>query len=288
VVAVDAVIDESHPSLIAAVDATGETVQLALSLAELFAGEVDFQSELQTGDRFRVLFEKTSHDGQFAGYGAILAASIDVDRRTRQAFRWQDAATGKSAYFDENGRSLKRFMLRSPLKFEPRITSRFSLHRVHPIDHVSRPHLGVDYGAPTGSAVVAVANGVVLSAGYKGANGNLVHLKHAGGIETFYLHLSAFGKGIRAGARVEQGQIIGRVGATGAATGPHLDYRLKKNGAFVNPLAVHARQAPGEPIPVAQLAAFRTFRDRLSGQLSTTLLAEAPSAKPDAVTATPR
>ena len=288
VVAIEAQIDSEHPSLIAAIDACGETVQLALSLAEIFAGEVDFQSELQPGDKFRVLFEKSSHDGQFSNYGAILGASIDVDRRTRQAFRWQDPVSGKGSYYDENGRSLKRFMLRSPLKFEPRVTSGFSLHRMHPIDHVSRPHLGVDYGAPAGSSVVAVANGTVVSAGYSGASGNLVHLKHSSGIETYYLHLSAFGKGVRAGARVEQGQVIGKVGATGAATGPHLDYRLKKNGVFVNPLATHARQAPGEPIPSAQLAAFRTLRDKLRTELSATLLAAAPPTKPDAVSTAPR
>ncbi len=282
-VAIEAQIDSNHPSLIAAIDACGENVQLALALAEIFSGEVDFQSELQPGDRFRVLFEKTSHAGQFSSYGSILGASIDVDRRRRQAFRWRDPATGKSGYYDESGRSLKRFMLRSPLKFEPRITSRFSLNRMHPIDHVVRAHLGVDYGAPAGSAVVAVANGVVVSAGYSGASGNLVHLKHAGGIETYYLHLSAFGKGIRAGARVDQGQVIGRVGATGAATGPHLDYRLKKNGAFVNPLATHAKQAPGEPIPSTELAAFRTSRDRLIAQLTATILAAATAEKPEAV-----
>jgi murein DD-endopeptidase MepM/ murein hydrolase activator NlpD len=288
VVAIEARIDADHPSLIAAIDATGETVQLALALAEIFGGEVDFQSELQPGDRFRVLFEKSSHDGQFSGYGAILGASIDVDRRAHDAFRWQDVATGKSSYYDGNGRSLKRFMLRSPLKFEPRITSGFSLHRMHPIDQVTRAHLGVDYAAPTGSPVVAVANGTVVSAGFSGASGNLVHLKHTGGVETYYLHLSAFGKGVRAGARVEQGQIIGRVGATGAATGPHLDYRLKRNGVFVNPLAAHARQAPGEPIPLDQLAAFGASRDHLLGQLTTTLLAAAPATKPDAVSATSR
>jgi murein DD-endopeptidase MepM/ murein hydrolase activator NlpD len=284
VVAIDARIDAEHPSLVAAIDATGENVQLAMELAEIFGGEVDFQSELQPGDSFRVLFEKTSHDGEFAGYGAVLGASIDVDHHALQAFRWEDPG-GKASFYDENGRSLKRFMLRSPLKFEPRVTSGFSLHRMHPIDHVSRPHLGVDYAAPVGAAVVAVASGTVVSAGSSGASGNLVHLKHPRGIETYYLHLSAFGKGVHAGARVEQGQVIGRVGATGAATGPHLDYRLKRNGTFVNPLAAHARQAPGEPIPSSELASFRDSRDRLLAKLSSTLLtrtgapaeAEAPS-----------
>jgi len=289
VVAIDARIDADHPSLIAAIDATGENVQLAMALAEIFAGEVDFQSELQPGDSFRVLFEKTSHDGEFAGYGEILGASIAVDHHAHEAFRWRDPSPGgKAGFYDAQGRSLKRFMLRSPLKFEPRVTSGFSLHRMHPIDHVSRPHLGVDYAAPVGAAVVAVAGGTVVSAGYSGASGNLVHLKHARGIETYYLHLSAFAKGIRAGAHVEQGQVIGRVGATGAATGPHLDYRLKRDGTFVNPLAVHSKQAPGEPIPTSQLVAFGEMRDQRLAQLSTTLLASASEQKPDAVKAQAR
>lgn len=280
-VGIEARIDEEHPSLIAAIDETGERVQLAMALAEIFSGEVDFQSDLQPGDSFRVLFEKSSHDGEFSSYGSILSASIDVDGRTRQAFCWHDPRTGRAAYYDEHGRSLKRFMLRSPLKFEPRVTSGFSRHRMHPIDHVVRAHLGVDYAAPIGAAVVAVASGTVVSAGYSGAGGNMVHLKHASGVETYYLHLSAFGKGIRTGAHVEQGQTIGRVGATGAATGPHLDYRLKKSGVFVNPLAVHARQAPGEPISQRELAAFTAARDDLASRLRAALHDEGAVANPD-------
>ena len=284
IVAIDAKIDGDHPSLIAAIDESGEHVQLAMALAEIFSGTVDFESDLQPGDSFRVLFEKRSHDGAFSDYGAILGAAIDVDGRRHQAFRWIDPGNGKPSYYDENGRSLKRFFLRSPLRFEPRITSGFSRRRLHPIDRVYRAHLGVDYGAPTGSAVVAVANGVVVSANYSGAGGNMVHLKHPGGFETYYLHLSGFGKGIRPGARVEQGQVIGRVGSTGAATGPHLDYRLKQAGVFVNPLATHSRQAPGEPIPASHLAAFRSSRDALLAQLSSTLLADA-APRPDAARA---
>ena len=285
VTAIDARIDAEHNSLIASIDGAGEKIQLALELAEIFSGQVDFHTELQPGDSFRVLFEKSTRDGEFSSYGAILGASIDVDGRRLQAIRWVDPATGKAAYYDENGRSLKRFFLKSPLKFEPRVTSGFSTRRFHPIDHVFKAHLGVDYGAPTGSSVVAVANGVVVAAGYSGAGGNTVHLKHPGGFETYYLHLSAFGPGIRAGAHVAQGALIGRVGMTGSATGPHLDYRLKRNGAFVNPVAVHSRQAPGEPIPAAQLVAFTSSRDGLLSRLSTTLLAEAPRQKPDAVAA---
>ncbi|HVD90769.1 MAG TPA: M23 family metallopeptidase [Vicinamibacterales bacterium] len=285
VAAIDARIDGDHTSLISSIDGAGEKIQLALELADIFSGQVDFHTELQPGDSFRVLFEKSSRDGEFSSYGAILGASIDVGGRRLQAIRWTDPSTGKAAYYDENGRSLKRFFLKSPLKFEPRVTSKFSTRRFHPIDHVYKAHLGVDYGAPTGSSVVAVAAGAVVAAGYSGAGGNTVHLKHPGGFETYYLHLSAFGPGIRAGARVGQGQLIGRVGMTGSATGPHLDYRLKKNGTFVNPVAVHSRQAPGEPIPVVQLAAFKSSCDAVLERLSTARLAEAPRQKPDAVSA---
>ena len=285
VAGIDARIDAEHASLISSIDGAGEKVQLAMELADVFSGQVDFHTDLQPGDSFRVLFEKSSHDGEFSGYGAILGASITVDGRRLQAFRWKDPATGKAAYYDENGRSLKRFFLKSPLKFEPRVTSAFSTRRFHPIDKVFKAHLGVDYGAPTGSSVVAVAAGIVASAAYAGGGGNTVHLKHPGGFETYYLHLSSYGPGIRAGAHVAQGQLVGRVGMTGSATGPHLDYRLKRNGSFVNPVSVHSRQAPGQPIPALQLATFGSAREDILARLTTTLLADAPRQKPDAVSA---
>jgi murein DD-endopeptidase MepM/ murein hydrolase activator NlpD len=272
-------------SLIAAVDESGEQIQLALSLAEIFGGQVDFNNDLQLGDDFEVLFEKSTREGQFAGYGDILGAAFRVAGREYRAFRWQDPATGRAGYYDENGRSLKRLLLSSPLRFEPRVTSRFSRNRLHPVHGVRRPHLGVDYAAPPGSAVVAVASGVVVSARWSGGGGNTVHVRHGGGLETYYLHLSSFAKGVRAGARVDQNQVIGRVGSTGTATGPHLDYRLKRNGVFVNPLTVHRQQPPGEPIRGVHLAAFRDTRDGILRQLSTTILAAAPPQKPDAIKA---
>ena len=284
IAAIDARLGGETTSLIGAINDSGETIALALELADIFGGQVDFNEDLQPGDSFRVLFEKSTRDGAFSNYGAVLAAAITVDGREMQAFRWTDPATGKSAYYDEGGRSLKRFFLKSPLKFEPRITSRFSRRRFHPVDKVYRPHLGVDYGAPTGSAVVAVAGGVVVSARYAGAGGNTVQLRHPGGFETYYLHLSAFGPGIRAGVHVSQGQLIGRVGSTGSATGPHLDYRLKRGGAFVNPVSIHSRQAPGDPIPSTHLARFTAARNDALAQLQTTLLAAAT--KPDALRAT--
>ena len=267
---------------------TGETIQLAMLVAEIFSGQIDFDSDLQPGDSFDILVEKSNHDGQFSGYGAVLGARFLTDGRDLRAFRWTDPATGKPSFYDENGRSLKRFFLRSPLRFEPRITSGFSRSRLHPIYRTYRAHLGIDYGAPVGAPVVAVASGAVVSAGWSGGGGNMVRIRHASGFESYYLHLSAFAKGIRAGAHVDQGQLIGRVGATGAATGPHLDYRLRKNGVFVNPLTEHRKLPPGEPIPDSGLPAFRTAAAETLQRMSETVSAETPSQKPDAVTAAER
>jgi murein DD-endopeptidase MepM/ murein hydrolase activator NlpD len=284
VVTIHGVIDSTHPSLISAMEASGETIQLAMSLADIFGGQIDFESDLQPGDLFEVLVEKFTRDGLFAGYGPILGARFGADGRQHQAFRWSNPDTTRAAYYDDKGRSLKRFMLRTPLKFEPRITSGFSTNRLHPVFRTYHAHLGIDYAAPIGAPVVAVSSGSVVSAGWAGGGGNQVRLRHSGGYETYYLHLSAFGPGIRAGAHVEQGQLVGRVGATGTATGPHLDYRLKRNGVFVNPLVVQRSLPPGDPIPPTLLASFFQYRDDTARQLSTTVRAAAPlSSKPDAV-----
>lgn len=278
-------IDAERSSVIAAMNATGENVQLAMALAEIFGGQVDFESDLQQGDSFEVLFEKSTREGEFAGYGNILGVKLVADGREHQAFRWVDPKTGRAAYYDQDGRSLRRAMLRSPLRFVPRVTSGFSRNRLHPVHRTYRAHLGVDYGAAHGSPVVAVADGVVVTAGWAGGGGNQVRLKHSGAMETYYLHLSRFAKGVRSGSRVTQGQVIGYVGATGTATGAHLDYRLKKNGVFVNPLVEHRKQPPGEPIAAAVLASFRAQRDGMLDQLSTALPADSPRARPDAVKA---
>lgn len=281
--ALHANIDSGHPSLVAAVDAAGEGVQLAIELAQIFGGDVDFQSDLQPGDSIELLYEKVYREGAFAGYGNLIAARLLNDGRDLQAYRFvQD---GKAGYYDEQGRSLRRFFLKSPLRFEPRITSRFSYRRLHPVYGSYRAHLGVDYGAPVGAPVQAVAAGTVLSAGYSGGAGLMVHLRHSNGYESMYLHLSRLGKGIHRGARVQQGQIVGRVGSSGTATGPHLDYRLKRNGTYMNPLTVHRKLPPGEPIAASMRAAFNAERERLTQQMSTTLLASAPARKSDAVTA---
>ena len=273
VVAIRGQIDATHPSLISAMGESGENIQLAMALADVFGGEIDFNSGLQRGDAFEVLFEKSTRSGEFAGYGAIHAATFVTNGRTHKAFRWVNPETGKPAYYDEQGRSLKRFFLVSPLKFEPRVTSHFSRSRVHPVHNVLRAHTGVDYGAPHGAAVIAVADGTVVTSGWAGGGGNQVRIRHEGGIETLYMHLSAYGPGIRAGVRVDQGQLIGRVGATGTATGPHLHFSLRKNNVFVDPVAERRRQPPGEPISAVHLPEFQIDRDSLLDRMQTTLVA---------------
>jgi murein DD-endopeptidase MepM/ murein hydrolase activator NlpD len=285
VVAIRGRIDAEHPSIIAAMAAAGERVQLAIALAELFSGQVDFENDLQPGDSFDVLFETSTYQDQFAGYGAILGARLTNNRREHQAYRFVNPVTQKAGFYDEQGRSLKRFVLASPLRFTPRVTSGFSRSRLHPIYRTYRAHLGVDYAAPVGAPVVAVANGVVVSAGWAGGGGRQVHIRHGSGLESYYLHLSAFGPGIRSGVGVDQGQLIGRVGATGDATGPHLDYRLKKNGVFVDPRREHAKQPPGEPIPAALLADFKRVSSRAQEQISIALAANAASSSPTASSA---
>lgn len=267
IVARRVVIDALRPSLAAAFADAGESVMLAVTLADLLAGEVDFNSDLQPGDDLAVVFERRVREGRASGYGPVLAAELRTGDRLVRAFRFTGPG-GRVGYYDAEGRSLRRFFLASPLPFQPRVTSRFSRRRLHPIARVYRPHLGVDYAAPVGTPVRAVADGVVVSAAVSGDSGLAVHLRHPLGFESVYLHLSSFAPGIRAGAWVAQGQTVGRVGATGAATGPHLDYRLRRNGLFVNPLAAHRAMPPGAPLPPAWRAAFFAERDRLQAYLA--------------------
>ena len=284
--AIETDISREHASLVGSLDAAGENVELALRLADILGGEVDFNSDLQRGDRISALFERVIHDGTPGEYGAIDAAILQNAGRHIVAIRF-DGPEGKPAWYDEDGRSLKRQFLKSPLPFEPRITSGFSMNRLHPIFGDVRPHLGVDYGAPAGTSVVAVANGVVESAGWAGDAGRMVVLRHAGGYETLYLHLSAFASGVHAGLHVTQGTLIGRVGQTGAATAPHLDYRIRKNGAYVNPVAELARMPKGEPIAASQMPAFQSARDRALQELSTRI-AQHPAAAAPAAPAPPK
>ncbi|MGB7220245.1 MAG: peptidoglycan DD-metalloendopeptidase family protein [Vicinamibacterales bacterium] len=260
------------PSLFGAMDSAGETADLALALADILSGQIDFNNDVQPLDRFSVLVEKKvrEDDRAFAGYGPILAAEFRNDGRRLIAVRFTpEGADGRSpSYFDERGVSVRRFLLRSPLKFQPTVTSRFSRSRLHPVLGEARAHLGVDYRAPVGAPVIAVADGMVLEAGAAGASGRIVRLRHANGFETEYLHLSAID--VRAGTRVQQGDQIGRVGATGLVTGPHLDYRVKKNGVFVNPLTAVRDTPSAAPVPADQMEAFAAVRDRALAALGGT------------------
>ena len=283
-VALQAGIDREHPSLVGSLNASGETVELAIELADVFAGEIDFNNDLRRGDTYQMLFEAQLREGEPSGYGAVLAAEFLNNGKRFTAFRYQ--IPGESpAYYDENGRSLKRMFLKSPLPFAPRVTSRFSRRRLHPVLKTYRPHLGVDYRAATGTSVRAVASGRVVSAGWSGGSGRMVRLRHSDGYETYYLHLSAISKGVAPGARVSQRQQIGRVGSTGLATAPHLDYRVRKDGRFLNPTSVHRSLPPGKPIPARAPGLFRDV-ERPGGQ-STHQCSRLALASPPGVDADP-
>ena len=259
VVAVEGEINRETNSLVASLDKAGERIELALAMADVFSGEIDFNSDLQPGDRFRVLVERFTRDGRLSGYGPILAAEFVNVGRSMKAVRFTPDG-GSPGYYDEKGRSLKRFFLKSPLKFEPRITSRFSSSRKHPILGYARAHNGVDYHAPTGAPVGSVAPGVVTMAGWTAGGGRTVRVRHSNGYETEYLHLSSIA--VRSGARIAQGDLVGRVGSTGLATGPHLHYGMKKAGRYVNPVIEHRNMPPGEPVPTAYVSVFTSERDR--------------------------
>ena len=254
-------IGEETPSLFQSIEAAGEGPDLAIAMAEVFAGEIDFNTDLQPGDRYTVTFERFRREGRPNSYGVVTAARFENDGRVRHAFRFTSPGS-KPDYYDENGRSLRRFFLRSPLKFVPQVTSGFSARRMHPVLHTARAHRGVDYAAPSGAPVVTIAAGRVVSVTFDNANGRMVRIRHASGYESYYLHLSAFAPGIKAGMSVSQGATVGRVGATGLATGPHLHYGLKKNGVFVNPLREHRNLPPGDPVPASARSAFTAERDR--------------------------
>ena len=241
-------------NLINAVGDTREHLKVAYELAEIFESEIDFVTELRKGDSFTVLVEELWHDNAFKGYGEILAAEFVNNGRRFEAYRYE--LDGRAYYFDSKGRSLKKALMRAPLRFRY-ISSRFSYRRKHPILKIFRPHLGVDYAAPTGTPVSAAGNGTVKYAGWKGHYGKCVIIRHPNGYVTYYGHLSRIRRGIRRGVKVVQGQIIGYVGMTGRATGPHLDYRVKKNGRFINPLSM--RVPRDRPVPKKYMADFKRY-----------------------------
>ena len=210
--------------------------ELALELSEIYAWTIDFFG-LQNGDRFKILYEEQFVDSVTLGVDRILAASFNNEGKTYYAVPFKQ--DGKEDYFDEEGNSLRKAFLKAPLRFS-HISSRFSNSRFHPILKIRRPHHGVDYAAPTGTPVHAIGDGKVIAAGYNGQSGNRVKIRHNSIYTTAYAHLSRYGKGIHTGVIVTQGQVIGYVGKTGLATGPHLDFRFYKYGKPVDPLKVKA------------------------------------------------
>ena len=236
---------------------------LAAEFEDIYQWTVDFFG-IQAGDSFKVVYDEKIVDGESVGIGRIWGAEFDHGGKQYFAIPYAQEA-GKLRYWEANGESLRKQFLKAPLKYT-RISSKFSKSRLHPVHKVYRPHHGVDYAAPAGTPVHSVADGTVIFAGWdRGGGGNTLKIKHAGNLETGYLHLKSFAKGIKVGSRVSQGQLIGYVGSTGASTGPHLDYRIKKNGAPIDPLKMP--QEPAEPIAEAHKAKFEAIRDRVVAEL---------------------
>jgi murein DD-endopeptidase MepM/ murein hydrolase activator NlpD len=219
-------------SLFDSMERIGERSELAIAVADIFAWDLDFYTDPQPGDSFCVVLEKKEYaNGQPSTYKRILAARYVNAGKTYEGYLFADGG-GKAGYYSRDGHSLQAAFLRSPLKFDARVSSHFSRRRFHPVLKIYRPHLGTDYAAPVGAPVQAVASGRVTFRGRSGGAGNMVRIRHANGYESMYLHLSRMY--VRVGQTVEQGQRIAAVGATGLATGPHLDFRLRRNGSFVN------------------------------------------------------
>lgn len=231
-------------SLWTAFHSQGINPQLALELSEVYQWTIDFFG-LQRGDRFDVVYEEQFVDSVSIGIGRIYAACCHHAGADLYAYRF-DHENDCHGYFDETGKSLRKAFLKAPLNYK-RISSSFTYARKHPIYKTVRPHTGVDYAAPMGTPVVALGDGTVIEKGYKGGGGNTIKIRHNSTYTTAYLHLSKYGKGVEIGKHVQQGQVIGYVGSTGASTGPHLDFRVWKNGTPINPLTMESPSV--EPIP---------------------------------------
>lgn len=237
---------------------------LAAEMEDIYQWTIDFFG-LQKGDSFTVVYDEKVIDSTFVGIGRVWGAKFTHGGKEVYAIPFKQ--NDKIQYWEYGGASLRKQLLKAPLKFT-RISSRFSNARLHPIYRVYRPHHGVDYAAPKGTPVHAVADGVVIFKGWGGGGGNTLKIKHAGNLVTGYLHLSGYAKGIANGTRVSQGQLIGYVGSTGSSTGPHLDYRIWKNGTPIDPLKVP--QEPAEPVAKENMAKFEAVRDRIVAELNGT------------------
>lgn len=243
-----------------------ENPAVALTLSDVFAWDIDFATGLREGDTFKAVVEALYRDGKLARYGKILAAEFVNDGKRHRAYRFTPrSGDGNGSHYGEDGKSVRRAFLKAPLSYR-RISSGYSYGRYHPILKTVRPHLGVDYAARAGTPVSAVGDGAVTFAGWKGVNGNLVIIKHAGSYTTSYGHLQKIARGVRKGRRVSQGDIIGWVGSTGRSTGPHLDYRVKQGGRFVNPLKLVMPRE--KSVPEDDLEAFVALKDSMDMRLA--------------------
>ncbi len=231
---------------------------LALDLSDIYAWTIDFFG-IQKGDRFRIVYDEQFVDSVSVGIGPIHAVEFEHAGKSYYAFRFRQEE--KSDYFDEKGESLRKAFLKAPLEYR-RISSHFSGSRLHPILKIRRPHWGVDYAAPKGTPVVSIGDGTVVQRGYQGGAGNFVKITHNSVYSTMYLHLSGFARGLTVGSRVKQGEVIGYVGSTGLSTGPHLDFRVFKNGSPVDPLKIDV--PPGDPVKGEFRPDFTHIKDSLT------------------------
>lgn len=239
-------------SLYGATDAAGIPDVVATQLAEIFSSDIDFHRDLRKGDRFSVIYEALGADGEFVGFGRVLAAEFVNQGRSFRAVFFRDDE-GRNGYYTPEGKNMRKAFLRSPIEFS-RVTSGFSNSRFHPVLKAWRAHKGIDYGAAVGTRVRVTSDGFVQFAGRKGGYGNVVIVRHPNGYTTLYAHLSGFAEGIRPGKRVVQGEVVGMVGSTGLATGPHLHYEFHVNGVHQNPMRL--AMPPGPPINAQSRAAF--------------------------------
>ena len=253
---------EIRSSLFAATDAAGLSDNVATQLADIFAGDIDFHRDLRRGDRFTVIYEMFYHEGRAIKSGRVLAAEFVNQGKSYRAV-WYQNAEGKGGFYTPEGKNLRKAFLRSPLEFS-RLSSGFAM-RFHPILQQWRAHKGADYAAPVGTHVKATADGTVEFLGRQGGYGNVVVLRHQGGLSTYYAHLSRFTGSLRKGSRVNQGDVIGQVGQTGWATGPHLHYEFHVNNQVRNPLTVALPAAV--PIGAQQIAAFTAISAPLATKL---------------------
>ncbi|TVP78512.1 MAG: M23 family metallopeptidase [Gemmatimonadales bacterium] len=237
----------------------GDRARVIDLMDRVFQWQLDFSRQIQRGDSYRLAFEREVRPDGTMRTGKILAAEL-VNRDTPLQAIWFDLhGDGEGGYYDAEGESLRRAFLKAPLEYR-RISSRFNMNRLHPIHGDRRPHIGVDYAAPTGTPVMATSDGTVTFRGVRGGYGNLVEIRHSRGYLTRYAHLNGFNSSVRQGSRVSQGQVIGYVGMTGTATGPHLHYELHRNGNPVDPLDVDIPS--GDPIPSEYMERWKAERDQ--------------------------